>query len=324
MKKEIKAQVVDAKRLFYFSEVFKRGSLNAVADQLDMAQAGIGRQIQLLEQELGVRLFERGTRGRGMVPGGQGRGMVPTEAAQIVYDYYQQYCDWKDNMAAALQEWLNAKKGTISLAIPDGHIDMLMENVLNNFCREYSHLNIHVEAVNTNTQAINKVLNDSVHIGLIFHYEDSEDIRCCSYMPLPIYLLVNNKHPLANKRKVNFAEISHYPLALPPVSFSFRKMLQSIEYSEKVELIQAFTSDSTFARKRFAMHDYGATLLSSYSVGQEIKLGQLIPIEIDHPAFKTTQLCFIVRRGRIFSPVINKLLKILSTSYQWQKPVSIS
>lgn len=70
MKEKVKDQVIDAKRLFYFSEVFKRGSLNAVADRLDMAQAGIGRQIQLLEQELGVRLFERGTRGRGMVPGG--------------------------------------------------------------------------------------------------------------------------------------------------------------------------------------------------------------------------------------------------------------
>jgi len=121
---------------------FKHGSINAMADRLDIAQAGIGRQIKQLEQELGVRLFERGARGRGMVPGGQGRGMIPTETARVIYDYYCQFRGQQEKMRAVLQEMQEMKRGMIRILVPSMFVNILVKEMLNTFCAKYPQLQV--------------------------------------------------------------------------------------------------------------------------------------------------------------------------------------
>ena len=48
--------------LRYFYEVARYGSFRLAADKVNIAASAISRQIQLLEQELGVKLFDRSRR----------------------------------------------------------------------------------------------------------------------------------------------------------------------------------------------------------------------------------------------------------------------
>jgi DNA-binding transcriptional LysR family regulator len=54
---------MDFKRLKYFSRIAEIGSLNQAADRLLISQPSLSRQMRLLEEELGVRLFDRHRRG---------------------------------------------------------------------------------------------------------------------------------------------------------------------------------------------------------------------------------------------------------------------
>ncbi len=60
-------------QLRYFLAAFDRGSFSAAAEELHMAQPSLSEQVRRLEDELGVRLFER-----------VGRGLVPTEAGHTL------------------------------------------------------------------------------------------------------------------------------------------------------------------------------------------------------------------------------------------------
>ena len=62
-------------RLQYFSAVASSGTITAAADQLHVAQPAISRQLQQLERELGVTLFERD--GRRLALTAAGRSLVP-------------------------------------------------------------------------------------------------------------------------------------------------------------------------------------------------------------------------------------------------------
>ena len=46
-----------------FDSVARLGSFSAAADELALTQGAISRQVMSLEEQLGVRLFERGARG---------------------------------------------------------------------------------------------------------------------------------------------------------------------------------------------------------------------------------------------------------------------
>ena len=65
--------VVQLKTLIHVAEL---GSLSKAADRLNIAQPALSRQIRLLEEELGIFLFER-----------HGRGMVITEVGREVLDH---------------------------------------------------------------------------------------------------------------------------------------------------------------------------------------------------------------------------------------------
>jgi DNA-binding transcriptional LysR family regulator len=64
---------MDISQLKTLIHVAELGSLSKAADRLNIAQPALSPQVQLLEQELGVYLFER-----------HGRGMVLTDAGREV------------------------------------------------------------------------------------------------------------------------------------------------------------------------------------------------------------------------------------------------
>lgn len=293
--------IINQKRLRHFYAVYTHGKIREAAESLCTDSSVVTRQIKILEEEIGYMLFER-----------QPRGVVPTEAAQGVLEYYLETSASLDKLETKLQELCNIQRGNIHLAIPDGHIDVLMEEVLNDFCNEYTEVNICIEEVHSSSQVVTRLLENNAHIGLTFGVAKDPDIRCHARAPLPIHMLVGKNHAFADQQKITFSETSHYPLALPPASFSLWKMLQTVEHSENIKLKSQFTSNSASALKEFASTSCGGTFMSTSEARQEIKSGQLIALEIDHPVFMSTELCLAVRRGRPLLPATNQLLRVLT------------
>lgn len=69
------------RQLEYFCAVAEEKSISAAARELHVAQPPISRQIAQLEEELGVQLFLRGS--KGMVPHRRGTKPVSADAADL-------------------------------------------------------------------------------------------------------------------------------------------------------------------------------------------------------------------------------------------------
>lgn len=65
---------MDLRQLEYFREIADTGSINEAARRLNMSQPPLSYQLRLLEEELGVRLFERSS-----------QGVTLTEAGTLLY-----------------------------------------------------------------------------------------------------------------------------------------------------------------------------------------------------------------------------------------------
>lgn len=66
---------MERRQLEYFVKIARAGSFRRASEELHVAQPALSRQIQSLEEELGVQLFERG-----------GRGIVLTEAGELLLE----------------------------------------------------------------------------------------------------------------------------------------------------------------------------------------------------------------------------------------------
>jgi DNA-binding transcriptional LysR family regulator len=178
-------QEISQVRLKYFNEVMACGSIRGAADKLDTAASVISRQIQLLEKELGVQLFER-----------RSRGLTPTEAADMLLEYHRGCRAQQEHLNARLQELRGMQRGNVQLMISEGFIDGLMEHVVGPFCIEYPQINISVNVGSVN-EVVEAVATDAAHIGLAYNPPVDPRLRCRASRKHPVCLLAGRGHALA-------------------------------------------------------------------------------------------------------------------------------
>ncbi len=77
---------MDLRQLEYFREIADTGSINEAARRLNMSQPPLSYQLRLLEDELGVRLFERSS-----------QGVTLTEAGALLYSRAGELLSYADS-----------------------------------------------------------------------------------------------------------------------------------------------------------------------------------------------------------------------------------
>lgn len=88
-----------------FDAVARLGSFSSAADELSLTQGAISRQVAMLEQQLGARLFERTSRGVTLTAGGEAYAKSIADALSII-------------RAASLQAMTKLQDNVLNLAIP--------------------------------------------------------------------------------------------------------------------------------------------------------------------------------------------------------------
>lgn len=292
--------IINQKRLLYFHAVYAQGKIRKAADHLNTDCSVITRQIQLLEQELGAKLFER-----------RPRGMAPTEAGELLMEYYRGQHKQEEILMVGLQEL--EQRGNIRLAMPTAFVIPLM-SIFDDFHLQYPNVHLHIEEIFESNKIASLVAEDIAHIGVIHCCSNFPDIRYYASESLPLRLLVNKNHPLSDRRKVTFLEAVSYPFSLAAATDIVSSSIKKAALSEKIELpLPVFVSNSTVARKIFACTGSGGIFMSEFSAYEEIKTGKLVVLEVEHPVFNSAELSLIVRRGKSLSSAANQLLRLLSS-----------
>lgn len=290
--------LVQDRRILYFFEAVRLGSVRAAADALDVAPSAVSRHISQLEQELNAPLMER-----------HRRGVKPTEAGERVLDYYRQRLSQQEVLLDSLQALRGLQSGSIVLSTGEGFIDGLAD-VLRQFTSQYPKIEILINVCGSN-EVIRQVVEDESHIGLVFNPANDAKIRTHIRRRQPVKVIVNAEHPLAaSKKPIPLVGLDQYWLALPAVSYGIRQILTLAEHQLGVSLVPTLTC-STFAMlKRYAMQG-GVTLLPQFVVEEELARGELVALPLHHDVFSQPEAQVITRLGRQLGVGASRLLGMI-------------
>ncbi len=146
---------MDFQHLTVFQAVARRLSFSRAADELNLSQPAVSKHIQLLEAELGVRLFQR-----------VGRRVELTDAGRIVVDYAQRVSVLTEEVRRVLGELEGLQRGYLRLGASSTPGLYLIPEVLARFRKRYPAVQTTL-AISNSADIARRVLAGEFDLGFV-------------------------------------------------------------------------------------------------------------------------------------------------------------
>jgi DNA-binding transcriptional LysR family regulator len=295
------------RRLHYFLQVAEAGSIRGAADRLGIEPSVVSRQVQQLEDELGVQLLQR-----------HGRGIIPTEAAKLVIDHCRERRSSEALLLTQIGELKGLERGEIHIVAGEGFIEELVRWVLQDFCQQYPKLVVTLEFANA-VDVVRMLANDQAHIGLAFRPPIDPAIRTVETRKQPMCVITWPDHPLTRqKQPLALNEVTPYPVGLMSRGFGLSNLVQLAEYSERIQFQPSLVTNSIATLKSYVKAHLGVTFLSAHAVANEVAQGTLVALRTRNEIFESAEAQLMVRAGRQMSFAVERLLEMLSRNALFQ------
>ncbi len=285
--------------LRYFLEVVQCGSVSLASQRLHVAMSAISRQIAGLEAQLETPLFER-----------HARGMVPTAAGEILARHARRISLEAAQAVEAIHALANLRTGAVRIATSDAFANELVPAVCAQFQRDYPGMRYEVLMCATPQVPI-KVLAGDADIGLCFSLAPVKDIHVVHRQSAPVVAILPPGHALARKRRVSLAELTRYPLALPPAETAVRQVVDMACARQELALDPVLVSNHAQTLLKFVQYSGGVSVSSEVSVRHLVASGELVAKPISDAGMDLRDIEVQTLADRSLQPAAEAYLELL-------------
>ncbi|MBI4964775.1 MAG: LysR family transcriptional regulator [Desulfomonile tiedjei] len=280
-----------------FLTVAKLLSFNKAAERLNYAQSSISAQIQALETELGVQLFDR-----------LGRRILLTEAGERLIPYAERIIDLADETRAEIGGD-REPEGSLNIRIPESFGIYRLPPVIREFSARFPQvqLNLTTCAHEGLQKDLSKGITDLAF--LLAESFQAADLEAEAVGFESLVLVASPGHRLAKERLVRTRDLAGDTLLLSKVDCSYRRLFERILEEAGVFLKLGGTFHSVETLKRCVMEGTGITILPQVSVSEDIKRGRLVPLAWEEGKLEVATL-MIWSKGRWLSPTLKAFTEV--------------
>ena len=289
---------MNTKSLVTFKTILEVGSFQKAADKLGYTQSTVTFQIKQLEEELALKLFEK-----------IGRRMELTQAGKDIMPYVDMILQGTEQISNYGKS-LSEISGSLKLAIPDSILIYNMQPFMQAFTHEAPNVQLIVNSIQSGE--INpSIVDGTADIGI--NCEKDSYPNSVVHKKLGKYKAVLVASSFANNNLLDFIT----PHQRKPISLICNEpdgyyQLDMDKYlSEKDILLNPpMKVQSIEAVKRCVMNNLGIAVVPTYSIGEELKNGSLMPIktELDEKEYNSF---YIYHKNKWISPQMELALNLL-------------
>lgn len=273
---DITHNTMDTHRLKYFQRIAEVGSISRAAGLLGIAQPALSRQLQLLEEELGVALFRRTRRGVELTDAGE-RLRASTAAPLRQLELAVQYAG---SPLARLER-------NMLLGLLETTVDVLAAPLINSLITVFPNAVFSV-TVGSTDQLVDAMLKGAVDVALINPVPD-ERVFYRKMLIEDLVLVGGPQSLLEATHAVPFIDVVALPLVIPRSPAGIGHALENASLRTKVNMSYRTTSDSLQVTKTLIEAGLVYGILPLSACRREVDDGRLRFAPIREPAL-TQQL----------------------------------
>jgi len=280
-----------------FREVALRQSFTRAAAELGYAQSSVTTQIQKLEKEYGVQLFERFGRGLRLTSAGE-------ELLKITVGMLELHQQSKEKLT-----WQGG--GTLTIGTIDSIASYYLPPLLQRIRREYPDLGIRLLTDREDVIA-SKAREGDIDIGLILEDKPSDpSLRWTVLREEPLVLIVNPRHDLARHGPLELFSLNGMEWIMTEDSCNYRMMLEKVLRASGISYRIGLELGNPEAVKRCVMAGSGIAILPRMAAEDELRRGELAALKFAHPDIRLNLQMFYHPKKWISRP-LRTLIEMLT------------
>jgi DNA-binding transcriptional LysR family regulator len=266
---------VDIHQLKVFVAVFKNKSFSKASEELYLTQPTISDHIKTLEDELECKLFDR-----------LGRSILPTKEAEFLYSHAVSILEKVDLLKDTFNQFKKELSGELIVGASTIPGNYLIPRIISDFKIKYPAISFQV-TIGDSKEIIEKILDHSLYIGIVGSKINNNQLTFTPF--LEDNLIIISAPNLVKKSNITLTELIEYPMIFREIGSGTRKEIEEILESrgistEKLKIAGIF--GSTDAVKQAVKNGLGVSILSKYSVVDELRFGVLKEINLSDVKMK--------------------------------------
>ncbi len=288
------------KQLRAFCHASRTESISEAAEQLFLSQPTVTLQIQALERELNITLFER-----------RGPKIQLTPQGKLLYELSNSLVDGVDKLHETFAANLGRlESGDLNIAAGESTILYILPDFVTQFNQTYPQ--IHLKLLNvTGRDGMALVRSDKADFAVGSMLEVPDDVI---YRPIFTYnpvLILPKDHPLVEKQTITLEDISPYGLILPPHHLSTWRVVDMAFRQQNLSFHVSLEAGGWEIIKKYVELGMGISIVTDVCLTGEENLVRK-PLD-DY--FPKRSYGLVLRKGKFLSPQARRFIEVMDSDF---------
>lgn len=246
-------------------------NMTKAAQRLNMTQPSVSYAIKQLEDALGVKLFDR-----------LSKGIVLTEEGHALYDQVRQVFDKLDYAERYMKQLGQLNEGRLRIGANGAIIRDYIVPQLDIFRSQYPNIRVQVSQQKTG-QILEQLQQGLLDLGYVYLPVKEAEIQVVDTFVSPYGVVAGKPFAALAEAPLSAAQLAELPLLMLSHGSATRSYIESWFQSQGVEAAADFELNSLDMLAEFAERGYGAAILPRAFVASKIDEGTLLEFSMEVP-----------------------------------------
>lgn len=295
--KEHKGDLCQQLRGFYY--VAKYGNFTKAAERMGRNQPTLSLLVKALEEELGVKLFER-----------RGHKTSLTPEGNTLLEHVVSLFDGIDSMKKAMEEAKGSSHEPLVIAATPGIIQFYLPEKIMDFKGKNPRMEFRLLEKPTQ-EVVSLTVDGEIIFGIASLVEIPKNLIYKGFLSYDFSLITALDHPLAKQKEVSLKDIAKYPLLLCDKKFFIHQFIDEILSREGLSYRVAMELESAGSIKKYVEIGMGIAILPSISISSVDRL----KVFCMRRYFGERSYGILLRRGKYIPEIGKKFIRTLDSDF---------
>jgi len=259
-------------RLKVFRAVAAQANFRKASEVLHLSQPAVSQHIHALEEELGLRLFDR-----------SGTRTSLTSAGTLLLKYAERSARILEEAQSALSKLEGGVSGLLPLGASTTVAQYILPRILGAFLKDNPKVTLSVVSGNTE-EIVGLLLNGSITLGLIEGPPMSKQVHTEKFLEDRMLLIAPRGHEWSGIDSVPLQALAEVPLLMREQGSGSRRVVEQALKKAGLPLNQLHIQmnlDSTEAIVSGVEAGLGLGFVSQWGIGKAVQLGAVVPVRVE-------------------------------------------